>query len=60
MKQAQAAKELNRSYNLPVIYITQLIGLSFGIGYRELGLHKHLVSPLNLVNEKVYSKEETL
>jgi heterodisulfide reductase subunit B len=60
MKQQQAAKEFNRSYQLPIIYITQLIGLAFGIGYRELGLHKNITSPFNLVNEKVYSLEGKL
>ena len=60
MKQEQSAKQFNNNYHLPIIYITQLIGLAFGIDYRELGLHKHMVSPFNLVNEKVYSLEGKL
>ena len=55
LKQQLAAKEYNKKYKIPIIYITQLIGLALGLGYRELGLHKHINSPLKLVNEKVYS-----
>lgn len=30
---------------IPILYFTQLIGLSFGIEPKKLGLHKNLVSP---------------
>ncbi len=31
--------------NIPILYFTQLMGLSFGIEPKKLGLHKNLVSP---------------
>lgn len=43
--QTQLNKELGESkYNLPVIYITQLIGLALGLDPDELGLGKNMVS----------------
>jgi heterodisulfide reductase subunit B len=34
--------------DLPVLYITQLIGMAFGISQEELGLKRNLVSPTKL------------
>ncbi len=45
MSQAQLNKELGEErYRLPVVYYTQLLGLAMGLGPKELGLHKHVVS----------------
>lgn len=32
-----------RNYTIPIIYITQAIGLALGMGEKELGLHRHIV-----------------
>jgi heterodisulfide reductase subunit B len=32
-----------KKYSIPVIYITQAVGLAMGINYKKLGLHRHLV-----------------
>jgi heterodisulfide reductase subunit B len=41
----QLNKELGeQKYKLPVIYITQLLGLAMGIEPTELGLHKHVIN----------------
>ena len=45
-RQNEVNKKYNTDYNLPVFYFTQLIGLAFGIGADELGLNKHLVDPM--------------
>ena len=43
--QMQLNKELGeQKYKLPVIYITQLLGLAMGIEPTELGLHKHVIN----------------
>jgi heterodisulfide reductase subunit B len=43
--QTQLNKELGEpKYKIPVIYITQLIGLALGLDPDELGLGKHMVS----------------
>ncbi|MFH1564127.1 MAG: CoB--CoM heterodisulfide reductase iron-sulfur subunit B family protein [Nitrospirota bacterium] len=44
--------EMNLDFNLPVLYFTQLIGLSLGYGYSDLMLHKHFVSPKRLLKSK--------
>ncbi len=37
-------------HKIPILYFTQLIGLSFGIEPKKLGLNKNLVSPEVVVN----------
>jgi len=32
-----------RKYDIPVLYITEAVGLAMGIGEKELGLHRHTV-----------------
>lgn len=45
VSQTQLNKELGEMrYQIPVIYITQLLGLAFGFDPEDLGLHKHVVS----------------
>ena len=43
-QQPEAAKLYKRQINLPVIHLSQLIGLALGIAPRELGLNKHLTA----------------
>jgi len=35
---------------IPILYFTQLMGLSFGIEPKKLGLHKNLISPEAVIN----------
>lgn len=35
--------------DLPILYVTQLIGLGFGLDTKELGLHRNVVSPAKLL-----------
>lgn len=37
--------QLGLDFQMPVLYITQLMGLAFGLPARRLGLGKHMVSP---------------
>ena len=39
-------------YNLPVFYLTQLVGLSVGLGSDKLGLDAMIVNPTPLLKEK--------
>ena len=50
MRQGDINREKNRDYNMPIIYITQLLGLCLGISPQELGLEKLMVSPKNVVD----------
>ena len=42
--QTEINKKLGKSYNMPIIYYTQLLGLAMGFSPRELGLHQNFVS----------------
>ncbi len=51
VRQADMEKLLGRKYNMPVIYLTQLVGLALGLSPAELGFNKLMVSPLALLNK---------
>ena len=51
VRQADMEKLLGRQYNMPVIYVTQLLGLAMGLSPTELGLNKLMVSPLAVLNK---------
>jgi heterodisulfide reductase subunit B len=56
MRQADINKIKGKGYNLPVVYITQLLGLCMGISPKNLGMDKCVVSPkpiIELVKETV-------
>lgn len=43
MRRPEINKTLQKDIDIPVIYITQAIGLAIGLTERELGLHRHFV-----------------
>ena len=45
MRQKDINKKQNANYNIPIVYITQLIGLCLGIPSNKLGMKKCIVSP---------------
>jgi heterodisulfide reductase subunit B len=45
LRQADIEKKYNVSYNLPILYITEIIGLALGLKPNKLGMNKHIVSP---------------
>jgi len=49
MRQSDIEKEYNISLGLPIFFFTQLLGLAFGLSPETLALHKHLVSPMELL-----------
>jgi heterodisulfide reductase subunit B2 len=51
LRQLDIKKETGRDYRMPVVYITQLIGLALGISGDDLGLSKLMV-PASKVIEK--------
>ena len=50
MRQDDIKKRTGNDYNMPVLYITQLLGLCLGISHQELGLEKLVVSPSTIIN----------
>jgi heterodisulfide reductase subunit B len=51
-RQKQIEEEVERTFDLPVLYLTELMGLAFGIDPKELGLRKHFVDPFPLLRQK--------
>ena len=49
-RQKQIEEEFKEDFGLPIIYFTQLMGLAFGLKSEELGLDKHFVDPMPLLN----------
>jgi heterodisulfide reductase subunit B len=45
LRQKDIAKAAGKQYNMPVLYITQLLGLCLGISPEELGLNRLMVTP---------------
>jgi heterodisulfide reductase subunit B len=49
LRRKDIEKATGRRYDLPVLYITQLLGLCLGIPPKELGLNRLIVSPTNVI-----------
>jgi heterodisulfide reductase subunit B len=47
-RQAAAAARLGEQLDLPVVYVTQLVGLAFGIDPSKLGFGRHIVDAMRL------------
>lgn len=50
MRQLDISKQLGKSYDIPIVYITQLIGLCLGVSPQKLGLGKLMISAETVVN----------
>jgi len=55
IKQKAVASRHGEKIGIPVLYVTQLVGIALGLGPDELGLEMNAVSPMALV-EKVYER----
>ena len=51
MRRPYIDKYLGSKADMPVMYITQALGLAVGLGEKELGLHRHFV-PVNFKQEQ--------
>ncbi|MEJ2648498.1 MAG: CoB--CoM heterodisulfide reductase iron-sulfur subunit B family protein [Sedimentisphaerales bacterium] len=49
LRQLDIKKQLGKEYNIPIVYITQLIGLCLGIPQNKLGLGKLMISPSKVI-----------
>ena len=52
LRQRAINRKYGTSFDIPIVYFTQLIGLALGVAPRELGLHLHSVNPKNLLKKK--------
>jgi heterodisulfide reductase subunit B2 len=55
MRQQEIGLMDKTSYQLPIIYFTQLLGLAFGYAPSELGLDRHLIDPLPMLKNKGFA-----
>jgi heterodisulfide reductase subunit B2 len=51
MRRKEIEKYTKKKYSIPVIYITQAIGMALGLEHKKLGLHRHIV-PVRLADRK--------
>ncbi len=56
MRRSQIDGYLKRKSRIPVMYITQVIGLALGIDKKSLGLHRHIV-PMNMPVQAALTEE---
>lgn len=49
-KQRAVRKDSQKGFEIPVLYVTQLVGLAMGINPRILGLHRLITSPARLLS----------
>jgi heterodisulfide reductase subunit B len=45
LRQKDIEKETGKRYDIPIVYITQLLGICLGISQKELGLNRLMVEP---------------
>ncbi len=60
LRQDQASKAMQKAFNLPVLYFTQVLGLAFGHKAENLGLNKLCVSPKSLLQKLEYASAQGL
>jgi len=51
-RQRQIEEKYGRTYNLPILYFTQLMGLALGLDPVALGMEKHVVAAKALLQDK--------
>jgi heterodisulfide reductase subunit B len=57
LRQQDIYKQTGNDYQIPIVYITQLLGLGLGISPTKLGFNKLMVSPSNVL-EKVQANRD--
>jgi heterodisulfide reductase subunit B len=50
-KQRVIERELGEKIGLPILYVTQLLGIAMGIDHKKLGLHRLITSPRNVTQK---------
>jgi heterodisulfide reductase subunit B len=51
LRQQDIKKQMGRDYRIPIVYITQLLGLGLGISSKKLGFNKLMVPASNVLEK---------
>lgn len=57
LRQSQVNSTMNTSFNIPVLYFSQIVGLTYGLSPKELGLDKLVVSADELIRSRITVEE---
>ena len=57
MRQRNIIRHNPGQKSIPVLYLTQLIGISFGIDFKKLGIDRHTIDPVPLFRQKILTDE---
>jgi succinate dehydrogenase / fumarate reductase cytochrome b subunit len=49
--QPKAMQQADRSINLPIIHLPQLIGIALGFDAKEMGLSRHIISAKRMLSK---------
>ena len=52
LRQAQAAKDFGRQYDVPIFYVSELLGLAMGHTDTDAWFKHHLTDPRSLLHAK--------
>lgn len=52
MRQWEVEKAFKKSFQIPILYFSQILGLAMGEYAESIGLNKLIVSPMNILREK--------
>lgn len=58
LRQGQVNAALGTSFNIPVLYFSQVLGLAYGYKPAALGINKHIVSPDALIRSRMPVQKE--
>jgi len=57
LRQAQVNATMRSSFNIPVLYFSQIIGLAYGYSPKELGIDKHAVNADRVISSRIPVEE---
>lgn len=53
MRQRNILKDFPDTTQIPILYLSELLGIAYGIDMNKLGLNLHYIDPLKLIEQKV-------
>lgn len=53
LKQGQINKALGTDYKVPILYLSQVLGLAFGLSESDVMLHKNIIDPRPLIRRVI-------